>query len=100
VRTHGLSLVGLNSRIAIGLAFSLKGDHDSALAAFSRCIQLDSRHVFAHVLCGNVHLELKDNDAARASFNAAIAMDPFAYKAWAGMADSHEIEKKWHEADN
>lgn len=40
----------------MGNCFALRKDHETALKNFQRAVQLDSRFVYAHTLCGHEYV--------------------------------------------
>ena len=60
----------------LGILESQAGDHQEALACFSRSLQADSGLFEAHYNLGNLHLELGNIDAARLHYEVARSIDP------------------------
>jgi anaphase-promoting complex subunit 3 len=88
-----------NPRLVTGNLFSLKKDHESALACFTRCVRLDPRHAYAHTLAGHELLATEDYEAALNSFQAAVQIDKQHYNGWNGLAKLYEKQERWNEAD-
>jgi Tfp pilus assembly protein PilF len=60
----------------LGITLRLRGDHEGAVASFSRAIDIDPEHVETHSNLGWALWQLGKSDAAIASFSRAIAIDP------------------------
>jgi anaphase-promoting complex subunit 3 len=56
----------------VGNYYSLLQEHDSAILAFKKAIQLDPSFAYAHTLMGHEYLSNEDLDSASRSFKAAI----------------------------
>lgn len=60
----------------LGILESQAGDHQEALACFSRSLQADSGLFEAHYNLGNLHLELGNIDPAKLHYEVARSIDP------------------------
>jgi tetratricopeptide (TPR) repeat protein len=75
----------------IGNYFSLLQDHDAAIQAFKRAIQVDPYFTYGHTLLGHEHLSNEDLEASGRSFQTALRINPRHYNAIFGLG---LIEKK------
>ncbi|XVE70488.1 hypothetical protein DITRI_Ditri10aG0076200 [Diplodiscus trichospermus] len=70
---------------AMGNCYSLQKDHETALKNFQRAVQLNSRFVYAHTLCGHEYVALEDFENGIKSYQNALRIDSRHYNAWYGL---------------
>ena len=75
---------------AIGNAFSLSREHDQAIAAFRRAIQVDDGFAYAWTLMGHEYIANEEFDAALNCFRKAVSIDRRGYGGWYGLGKSYE----------
>ena len=71
----------------VGLARYLAGDHQRSIEALQHAIALDSRFAEAHYLLGACRQALKQPQAAQASFERALVLEPGLLAAREQLAD-------------
>ena len=59
-----------------GNAYYDRGDHDRAIAEYTKAIGLDPKHVIAHHNRGDSYRAKRDLDRAIADFSKSIELDP------------------------
>lgn len=84
---------------AVGNAFSLAREHDQAIAAFKRAIQLDENFAYAWTLMGHEYIANEEFDAALNSFRKAVAADRRGFGGWYGLGRSFEKMGKLEDAE-
>ncbi|KAK5109860.1 hypothetical protein LTR62_006467 [Meristemomyces frigidus] len=84
---------------AIGNAFSLSREHDQAINAFKRAVQVDERFAYAWTLMGHEYITNEEFDAALGAFRHSIAIDRRNYGGWYGLGKSYERMGKLEEAE-
>ncbi|MEM9553301.1 MAG: protein kinase [Acidobacteriota bacterium] len=72
---------------------------DNALLAARKAVELGEFVAFAHAVLGGVLLETQDLDAARASFETALRLDPTSIDAHLGVAMLHEMSGEIQSAE-
>ena len=85
--------------VAAGNAFSLSREHDQAIAAFRRAVQIDPSFAYAWTLMGHEHIANEDFDAALASFRTAVAVERRGYGGWYGLGKCFERIGRLDEAE-
>ena len=75
---------------ALGNSYSLARDHESALKAFKRATQLDSKFAYAFTLQGHEHVANEEYDKALTSYRQGMAADKRHYNAWYGVGRVYE----------
>ncbi|KAL3425047.1 20S cyclosome subunit (tetratricopeptide) [Phlyctema vagabunda] len=70
---------------ALGNAWSLSRDHESALKCFKRATQLDSKFAYAYTLMGHEHVENEEYDKALTAYRQGMAADNRHYHAYYGI---------------
>ena len=84
---------------AVGNAFSLAREHDQAIAAFKRAIQIDESFAYAWTLMGHEYIANEEYDAALNSFRKAVAADRRGFGGWYGLGRSFEKMGKLEDAE-
>lgn len=84
---------------AVGNAFSLAREHDQAIAAFKRALQIDERFAYAWTLMGHEYIANEEFDAALNSFRKAVAADRRGFGGWYGLGRSFEKMGKLEDAE-
>lgn len=84
---------------ATGNAFSLAREHDQAIAAFKRAVQLDDRCAYAWTLMGHEYIANEEFDAALHCFRKAVAVDRRNYGGWYGLGKSLERQGRLEAAE-
>ena len=82
----------------LGVALSLSGQYDEALAAFQSAIQLDPKDAAPHNGIGNVYRALRQYDQALAAYQRALELDPKDAYPHNNMADIFIKQGKFDEA--
>ncbi|RDW65415.1 hypothetical protein BP5796_10107 [Coleophoma crateriformis] len=70
---------------ALGNAWSLSRDHESALKCFKRATQLDPKFAYAYTLMGHEHVENEEYDKALTSYRQGMSADKRHYHAYYGI---------------
>jgi tetratricopeptide (TPR) repeat protein len=60
----------------MGMVQSQLGASSNALLAFSEAIRLEPTNIMAHLMCGNVKLDIQDFSAAQIDFESAMELSP------------------------
>lgn len=84
---------------AVGNAFSLAREHDQAIAAFKRAIQIDESFAYAWTLMGHEYIANEEFDAALESFRHAVSAERRGYGGWYGLGRSYEKMGKLDDAE-
>jgi tetratricopeptide (TPR) repeat protein len=66
----------------IGIIWTERGDHKSALTAFLRAVALDATHAGWFNNLGNAYVELFRFAEAETAFDRGLALNPFDADAW------------------
>lgn len=66
----------------VGNLHSKQKEHDVAIRAFQRALQLDHRRAYAYTLCGHEYFAVEDFEKALQCYRAAFQVDPRHYNAW------------------
>lgn len=74
-----------------GIEFSMKLQHDSAIADFTKAIELDLKYADAYSRRGAAYSNKQDNKRAIADFTKAIELNPTFYVAYLNRATSYLI---------
>ena len=85
--------------VAVGNAFSLAREHDSAIAAFRRATQIAPQFAYAWALMGHEYIANEDFDAALSSFRHAVFHDRRGFGGWYGLGKCYERIGKLEEAE-
>ncbi|KAL8228762.1 hypothetical protein R6Q57_013662 [Mikania cordata] len=80
---------------ATGNCYSMQKDHETALKNFQRAVQLNSRFVYAHTLCGHEFVALEDFENGIKSYQNALQIDARHYNAWHGLAMIYLRQEKY-----
>lgn len=78
----------------VGNYYSLRGDHQKSALYFMRAIKLDRKFISAWTLMGHEYLEMKNASAAIESYRTAVDADPTDFRAWYGLGQAYEIDRK------
>ncbi len=65
--------------------YSLRGDHEKAVASFRRALRVDAGYATALTLLGHEFVELRNLPAAMESYRRAVEVDSKDYRAWYGL---------------
>jgi anaphase-promoting complex subunit 3 len=84
---------------AVGNSFSLAREHDQAIAAFKRAIQIDESFAYAWTLMGHEYIANEEFDAALSSFRKSVTADKRSYAGWYGLGRSLERMGKLEDAE-
>jgi anaphase-promoting complex subunit 3 len=84
---------------AVGNAFSLSREHDQAISAFKRSVQVDPRFAYAWTLMGHEFIANEDFDSALSSFRHAVAIDRRGFGGWYGLGKCSERIGKLEDAE-
>ena len=85
--------------VAVGNAFSLSREHDSAISAFRRAVQIDPKFAYAWTLMGHEYIANEDFDAALSCFRHAVAYDRRGFGGWYGLGKCFERIGKLEDAE-
>ncbi|RMY68421.1 hypothetical protein D0863_07128 [Hortaea werneckii] len=84
---------------AVGNAFSLAREHEQAIAAFKRAVQVDERFAYAWTLMGHEYIANEEFDAALSCFRKSVSIDRRCYGGWYGLGKSYERMGKLEDAE-
>ncbi len=76
--------------VATGNAFSLSREHDAAISAFRRAVQVDPKFAYAWTLMGHEYIANEDFDSALNAFRHAVSVDRRGYGGWYGLGKCAE----------
>jgi anaphase-promoting complex subunit 3 len=82
----------------VGNCFSLQHDHEQAIKAFRRAIQLDPSLTYAHTLIGHEFVELEKFDKATEMYERALSIDVRHYNAWWGLGNLYFRQEEFQQA--
>ncbi|KAK3717620.1 anaphase-promoting complex subunit cdc27 [Vermiconidia calcicola] len=86
--------------VAVGNAFSLSREHDQAISAFKRAVQVSSeKFAYAWTLMGHEYIANEDFDSALSSFRHAVSVDRRGYGGWYGLGKCHDRMGKLEDAE-
>lgn len=85
--------------VAVGNAFSLTREHDSAISAFKRATQIDEKFAYAYTLMGHEYMANEAFDAGLLAFRKAVAIDRRGYGGWYGLGKCYERMGKLEDAE-
>jgi anaphase-promoting complex subunit 3 len=85
--------------VAVGNAFSLSREHDSAISAFRRAVQIDPKFAYAWALMGHEYIANEDFDAALSCFRHAVACNRRGFGGWYGLGKCFERVGKLEDAE-
>jgi len=71
----------------VGNCYSLRDDHEQAIRAFNRAIQLGPSCAYAHTLLAHEYVASEKFDSAVQMYERAIAIDGRHYNAWWGLGN-------------
>ncbi|KAH9064684.1 hypothetical protein Ae201684P_003471 [Aphanomyces euteiches] len=80
----------------IGNYYALKGQHERAIAYFTRAISLDNECLAAWTLIGHEYIEMKNTNAAIEVYRRALEFAPNDYRAWYGLGQAYELLDLFH----
>jgi len=75
----------------VGNYYSLRRQHDTAVAYFRRALRLDGSYLAAWTLMGHEYVEMRNTAAAVAAYRAAVQLQPRDYRAWYGLGQTYEL---------
>jgi len=84
---------------AIGNGFSVQREHEQAISAFKRAVQVDDGFAYAWTLMGHEYIANEELDAALASFRKSVAVDRRCFHGWYGLGKAYERQGKLEEAE-
>ncbi|KAG6472955.1 hypothetical protein ZIOFF_070435 [Zingiber officinale] len=87
-------------RCALGNCYSMQKDHETALKIFQRAVQLDSRFVYAHTLCGHEYIALEDFENGIKCYQSALQIDQRHYNSWYGLGVVYLRQEKFEFAEH
>ncbi|KAJ3306747.1 anaphase-promoting complex subunit cdc27 [Kappamyces sp. JEL0829] len=90
---------GADSRCVVGNYYSLMQEHDSAIQAFRKAVQIDPLFTYAHTLMGHEYLSNEDLEAAAKSFKAAVQSHHRHYNAIFGLGLVERKQEKYNLAE-
>ena len=85
--------------VAVGNAFSLSREHDSAIAAFRRAVQIEPKFAYAWALMGHEYIANEDFDAALSCFRHAVFYNRRGFGGWYGLGKCYERVGKLEDAE-
>ena len=88
----------IETQLILGNLYSLQGNHDQAIIAFQRCVQMDPYYLSAWTLLGHEWLEKKNIIQAIKAYQMAVQLSPGEYRAWFGMGQAYESIKSMDQA--
>ncbi|KAJ3358344.1 hypothetical protein HDU91_005249 [Kappamyces sp. JEL0680] len=83
----------------VGNYYSLMQEHDSAIQAFRKAVQIDPLFTYAHTLMGHEYLSNEDLEAAAKSFKAAVQSHHRHYNAIFGLGLVERKQEKYNLAE-
>lgn len=81
----------LETCCVIGNYYSLRGQHDQALAYFQRALKINRNYLSAWTLMGHEFLEMKNTSAAVEAYRRAVDINPKDFRAWYGLGQTYEL---------
>lgn len=84
---------------AIGNGFSVQREHEQAIGAFKRAVQVDDGFAYAWTLMGHEYIANEELDAALTSFRKSVAVDRRCFHGWYGLGKAYERQGKLEEAE-
>lgn len=81
----------LQTCCVIGNYYSLRGQHDQALAYFRRALKLNRNYLSAWTLMGHEYMEMKNTSAAVEAYRRAVDINPKDFRAWYGLGQTYEL---------
>lgn len=75
----------------VGNYYSLKSQHEKAVAYFKRALRVNPKYLSAWTLMGHEYVELKHPRAAINCYRRAVDINPRDYRAWYGLGQTYEI---------
>eukprot|EP00826_Nyctotherus_ovalis_P047040 TRINITY_DN5363_c0_g4_i2.p1 TRINITY_DN5363_c0_g4~~TRINITY_DN5363_c0_g4_i2.p1 ORF type:complete len:364 (-),score=83.15 TRINITY_DN5363_c0_g4_i2:51-1142(-) len=97
-RALGISTFSPETWCAVGNAFSLQKEHETALKFFARAIQLNPRFPYAHTLSGHEYVANEDFENGRRCYQSAMSCDERHYNAFWGMGNIYLRQEKYDQA--
>jgi tetratricopeptide (TPR) repeat protein len=96
--THGLRTTNRARSaklwIAVGNAFSLQKESETAMKFISRAIQIDANFAYAHVLMGHEFYAVDKFDRAKQCYLRALELDPRNYNAYWGLGQIYARQEE------
>ena len=80
--------------IAVGNAFSLQKESETAMKFISRAIQIDANFPYAHVLLGHEFYAVDKFDRAKQCYLRALELDPRNYNAYWGLGQIYARQEE------
>ncbi|KAF0683179.1 Aste57867_24743 [Aphanomyces stellatus] len=80
----------------IGNYYALKGQHERAIAYFTRAISLDNECLAAWTLIGHEYIQMKNTNAAIEVYRRALELAQNDYRAWYGLGQAYELLDLYH----
>jgi len=93
-----ISLFAPETWCAVGNAFSLQKEHETALRFFNRAIQLNPYFAYAHTLSGHEYVSNEDFEQAKKCYTRAMSCDERHYNAFWGMGNIFLKQEKYEDA--
>src|SRR5205807_7720114 len=81
-----------------GVTASRAGNHDDAIAKFTRAAELNPNCYDCYYNMAYSHTQKKDLDKAEAAYKKAIEMKPDYAEAYSGLANVYNMERKFDDA--
>jgi len=75
----------------IGNYYSLRTQHEKAVAYFRRALKLNRNYLSAWTLMGHEYVEMKNPEAAIEAYRRAVDINPRDYRAWYGLGQTYEV---------
>ena len=98
-RALELDMYDHRTNYILGNLYALKEDHAKAIEYFCKCVTLNRTCMAGWTLLGHSYLELKEGQKAIRSYEQAIAVSQGReYRAWFGLGQVHEYNRKYEEA--
>lgn len=81
----------LETCCVIGNYYSMRGQHDQALAYFQRALRINRNYLSAWTLMGHEFLEMTNTAAAVEAYRRAVDINPKDFRAWYGLGQTYEL---------
>lgn len=75
----------------VGNYYSLRGQHEQAVAYFQRALKLNPSYLSAWTLMGHEFVEMKNTAAAVEAYRRAVDVSPKDFRAWYGLGQTYEL---------
>ncbi|KAI9345288.1 hypothetical protein BDR26DRAFT_856682 [Obelidium mucronatum] len=79
--------------IAVANYYSIRGEHEKAIAYLKRAVVLDKRNSLAWTLIGHEYLELKNQAAAIEVYRRAVDINERDFRAWYALGNLYQMLK-------